>query len=304
MIKAFPKIFAIGSDYIRDLFTSEVEITEKVDGSQFVFGKVEGTLYMRSRGKQIFPEAPDKMFNEAVSYVCSIEGRIPDNTIYYCEYLKSPKHNVLRYARTPRNHLILFGVSDHTDRFISKHSHLIDLAEDLGIEAVPVLFHGKIDNVEQIRDLLDRVSVLGEVKIEGVVAKNYTIPFLLGGQPIPLMAGKYVSEGFKEVHREKWGSEFTTRGKWEVFLESFRTEARWHKAIQHLAEGGVLENSPRDIGHLIKEIHNDVEAEEKESIKNFLWNHFKGDIQRKAVAGFPEWYKQRLLERAVENSGS
>ena len=49
-ISAFPKIFAIGTDYIKDLFNGPVEITEKIDGSMFVFGKVDGELFMRSKG--------------------------------------------------------------------------------------------------------------------------------------------------------------------------------------------------------------------------------------------------------------
>lgn len=34
MIKAFPKIFSIGTDYIKDIFKEEVEITEKIDDSR------------------------------------------------------------------------------------------------------------------------------------------------------------------------------------------------------------------------------------------------------------------------------
>ncbi len=298
MIKAFPKVFTIGADYIRDLFTSDVEITEKIDGSQFCFGKIGGEVYMRSRGKQIFPEAPEKMFSEAVNFVVNQQYAIPDNTIYYCEYLKNPKHNVLEYKRVPRNHLILFGVSDHTDKFISEHHCLINCAEEIGIEVVPKIFFGVISDVNALQNLLNRKSILGGTDIEGIVVKNYNLPFLLGGQPIPIMAGKFVSDKFKETHREKWGQECTSRGKWQLFVESFRAEPRWQKAIQHLEEAGRLEHAPRDIGSLIKEIQRDIEEEEKENIKNHLWGEFKGEILRKSIAGFPEWYKQKLMERS------
>lgn len=299
MIKAFPKIFPIGTDYINNLFSSEVEITEKIDGSQFDFGKLEGQFYMRSKGKMIYPEAPEKMFIEAVNIVTSIQNSIPDNTVFYCEYLKTPKHNVLKYDRVPRNHLILFGVANGYEKFISKHSELVDYAEDINIEAIPMLFSGMITDIAILRSFLETKSILGGTTIEGIVAKNYSIPFLLGGQPIPIMAGKFVSEKFKEVNRSNWKGEFTSRGRWELFVESFRTEARWQKAIQHLSEIGKLENAPRDIGNLIKEIQSDIESEEKENIKNHLWNEFRGDILRKSIAGFPEWYKMKLLERAI-----
>jgi len=159
-----------------------------------------------------------------------------------------------------------------------------------------IIYKGKIGNLNELTDLLSRDSILGGAKVEGVVAKNYERSFLLGGQPIPIMAGKYVSESFKEVNRERWGAEEKTASRMEVFKESFRTEARWEKAAQHLEERGVLNHEPADIGKLIKEIQADIEAEEKENIKYFLWNEFKGEIMRKATWGAPEWYKKKLME--------
>ncbi len=83
-----------------------------------------------------------------------------------------------------------------------------------------------------------------------------------------------------------------------MFIESFRSEARWQKAVQHLKEKGELENSPRDIGKLMTEIKKDILEEEEENIKNTLLKIFKEDIMRKAVRGFPEWYKKQLLQKS------
>ena len=110
MIRSFSKIFAIGTDYIKDIFKDEVEITEKLDGSQFVFGRVDNELYLRSKGQQIFPESSDKMFRIATDYILSIEHKIADNMVYYCEYLAKPKHNTLAYERVPKNNLILLKI--------------------------------------------------------------------------------------------------------------------------------------------------------------------------------------------------
>jgi len=294
MIGAFPKIFAIGTDYIRDLFNEAVEVTEKVDGSQFVFGKVNGTLYIRSKGAELFTANPEKMFAEAISYVDSIQDRMPEGIIYYTEYLKKPRHNTLTYSRVPKNHLILFGVKDVTHKF---YTNIQEHADRLEIESIPVIKVGMISNHQEVFDLIDRESVLGGAKVEGVVVKNYYRQFLLGGQPMPLMVGKYVSEQFKEVHRDRWGKEETGSSRIDVFMKSFRTEARWEKAVQHLAEKGELVNEPKDIGVLFKEIHTDIQEEEKENIKNFLWQEYKDQIKRTACAGFPEWYKKRLVER-------
>ena len=69
---AFPKILHIGNKQISDLFDGVVEITEKVDGSQLGFGKVNGELFVRSKGKEQDLDNPDKMFEGAVEFVKTI----------------------------------------------------------------------------------------------------------------------------------------------------------------------------------------------------------------------------------------
>jgi len=296
MINAFPKIFAIGTVYIKDIFNEPVEITEKIDGSQFVFGKINNEIHMRSKGAIQYQDKHDKLFSCAVDYVLSIETILPEGVVFYCEYLKEPRHNILKYDRIPKNHLILFGISGFQGQF---RSDLVTCARILDIESVPVIQENvKIIKAEEIFELINRESVLGGCNVEGVVVKNYQRPFLLGGQPIPLMAGKYVSERFKETHKENWGKEFTTKGRWLTFVGSFNTEARWSKAVQRMAEISQLENSPRDIGKLIKSIQEDIEAEEKENIQKFLWNENKREIFSRAVKGFPEWYKEQLIKNS------
>ena len=88
-----------------------------------------------------------------------------------------------------------------------------------------------------------------------------------------------------------------------IFIESFRTEARWQKAVQHLREKEELENQPRDIGKLMKEINLDIIEEESENIKEQLYKLYIKDITRKATAGFAEWYKKQLLENAFVGKG-
>jgi hypothetical protein len=289
----FPKLWALGQKHIRDIFDSEVEITEKIDGSQFGFGKIQGELVVRSKNKYLQPDALEKMFIKGVEYVKTISELIPDNTMFYGEYLQKPKHNVLAYDKTPKNYISLFGmISEGT--FITDHDILKTYADKFDIDVVPLLFKGKCDK-DKVEELLNTKSYLGVVNVEGVVVKNYYKDYWLGGQYFPIMGGKYVSEKFKEVHSNNWKKEHTGKGKWETYCEQFKTPARWDKAVQHLREDGILEESPRDIGNLIKEIHRDIEEEEKENIKEVLWNLYGKDIKRVATNGFPEWYKKELM---------
>ena len=305
MISAFPKIFALGTTYIGNIFDDEVEITEKVDGSQFAFGVKDGILYTRSKGTQIHGIASitDKdLFYPAMKHVTDLymDNVIPEGYTMYCETLKSVKHNTLKYNRVPKNNLILFGISCKDGSFINDYEMLKQMSETLDIETVPLLYRGKVDDIEKLHELLNTESVFGGPNIEGFVVKNYNQKFLLGGQPMPLMSGKYVSEAFKEVHINSWKKENTGKGKWDLYKEGFRTEARWNKAIQHLKEKGELEDSPRDIGALIKEVHRDITEEEKDNIKEYLWKNFGSEVLRISTRGLPEYYKQTLMENSIK----
>jgi len=306
-IKAFPKIWGVGANKIvQDIFSGPVEITEKIDGSQFAFGKIDGELKMRSKGRVIEIGCADKMFQKAEDHVLSIEDTLPDNTVFYCEYLNKPKHNVLSYANAPTNNLVLFGVYHLKDfRFLNTGAAREIWADMLGIDAVPVLANNiVISNPEELLSYLKTESYLGKEKIEGVVVKNYEKEMFFNEQLYPIQAVKYVSEAFKERHSNNWSKENTGKGKWDSYKGSFCTEARWHKAIQHLRDNGELTDSPKDIGPLMKEIHNDITEEEKENIQAFLWKEFKGDLLRTATRGMPEWYKEYLLKESFSNGSA
>jgi hypothetical protein len=293
MIKAYPKIFTIGQKYIQDIFDNPVIIEEKIDGSQMSFGKINGEFYCRSKGKIQIPEVADKLFKPAIEYCQSIFEELPDDIVFYGETLSKPKHNTLAYDRTPKNFIILFGACDIHGNFIKDYRKYCEL---LDLESVPIIFEGKINNADELKSLLDKVSVLGGQKIEGVVVKDYSREVMVGGKIVPLMAGKFVSEAFKEVHNKNWKRDNTNKGKWEIFKEKYRSEARWNKAIQHLREEGQLKRSPKDIGKIMAEVNRDITEECREEIKAFLWKEFGKEILRHATKGIPEWYKDKLLK--------
>jgi len=298
-ICGYPKIFALGHRNVVNIFEDEVEITEKVDGSQFVFGKdMNGKLHIRSKGALIDIENPPQMFQLGVDYVLSIEHKLPADRSYYCEYLNKPKHNTLVYDRVPTNNLVLFGISDFCrTQMCTLHAQLEVEAIALRIDAIPLIYSGKLDSAADVLGMMKRKSYLGgKYDVEGIVVKNYHKSIELNGQIYPVITGKYVSEAFKEVHNKTWKAENTARGGWDATVKGYRTEARWMKSIQHLKEDGTLDGSPKDIGPLIKAIHNDIREEEKEILKDILWKQFSPDLFKVATLGFPEWYKKKLLE--------
>lgn len=292
---SYPSIFALGHKAIENLFLNPVIVEEKVDGSQFSFGRFGGELKIRSKGKEMFPDSPEKMFTEAVRGVSSLD--LHDGWTYRGEYLQKPKHNCIAYSRVPQKHVILFDINTEHERYLSPEEKAEE-ATRIGMEVVPVMFIGMVDTPSMVQGFLEKDSALGGSKIEGVVIKNYS----QFGADKKVLMGKYVSEAFKEVHKKEWKENNPQQGDIVLrLITMLKTDARWSKAVQHLAERGELENTPRDIGKLFIEIKEDIRKECRDEIKDTLYKWAIDAILRGACGGFPEWYKNRLLKNQFEN---
>ena len=296
MIHSYPSVYAIGHKAIEDIFKGEVVLEEKIDGSQFSFGLINGELECRSKGKQLIVDAPEKMFGRAVEAIRGISSLLHPEWIYRGEYLEKPKHNTLAYDRTPELHVIGFDICPGLEEYLSPEEKRAEFRR-IGLETVPLLYLGVVDNLEMFNGFLEKTSILGRSKIEGVVVKNYA----LFTREKKVAMGKYVSEAFKETHTGEWRKNNPT-GKdiAQILIDRYKTTARWNKAAQHMAERGELANSPRDIGALMKETALDVRKECEDEIKQFLFDHFWKCIQRGITAGLPEWYKQELAKSAFD----
>lgn len=294
-IHSYPSIYNLGHPAVAAIFSSPVVVQEKVDGSQFSFCKNawEDTLHFRSKRADVHPEDPG-MFKLACTQVKARADLIPPGVIFRGEYLQKPKHNTLSYDNVPDGNIVLFDIETSPSNFLGPEGIAL-WAEKLGFSAMPLLYYGLVEDLDHFTRLLDRGSFLGGTKVEGVVAKNYS---LFGPDKKALMA-KHVSEKFKEIHQNSW--KIRHPGKKDIveeIKESLRTEARWEKAIQHLKEDGrePLTHSPKDIGRILGEIKADLNKEAKEIVAAALFKHFWPEIQRGAAKGFPEWYKEKLLE--------
>jgi hypothetical protein len=297
MIPSYSEIFNLGHKAILSILENEVLVEEKLDGSQLSFAKINGRLEMRSKGAEIYVDNPDKMFALGVSYIKSIEDALEEGWIYRGEYLQRAKHNALSYDRTPYHNIIIFDI-ETPDRWLSYYDKR-DCAASLELETVPLLWQGYVKSMDQIKSFLDRTSVLGGQKIEGVVLKpiNYNVY----GENRKLLMAKYVSEAFKEVHAESWKT--SNPGQGDVLAKlvgMLKTEARWNKAIIHLEEQGKLERDPRDIGNLMKEVQEDIKKECLDIIGEELMKWALPKVLRRVTAGLPEWYKQKLVKENFE----
>lgn len=286
---SYPKLFAIGHRAVAEIFTEDVIVEEKIDGSQFSFGRFDGRLRLRSRGKQFDLDNCEKMFKLGAEAVSKLD--LKDGYTYRGEYLAKPKHNTLCYDRTPDNYVIIFDINDDNESYLSYEDKRIE-AQRLSLEVVPILFQGKIESADQVKELMASTSCLGGVTPEGIVIKNYK-RFGVDGKA--LMA-KYVTEAFKEVHRSDWDARHPSNGDiLEAIGQTYLATARWDKAVQRLRDNGDLRGEPADIGPLMKEVPEDILSECEAEIKDKLFAWAWPQIKRMTVRGLPEWYKDRLL---------
>ncbi len=299
---SYPKVYGLGHRALTGLFDGPTIVQEKVDGSQFSFGWIDGELKIRSKGQDIFPGAVPAMFQGAVDTVISLQERdlLHDGWTYRGEVLSKPRHNVLAYDRVPAGNVILFDINDAEESYLG-HATVTAEAVLLGLESVPTFAQFAPGQVPPTRadfdGWMERVSVLGGNKIEGVVIKNYT----QWGPDKKVIMGKFVSEAFKEVQ----GGGFrkanpTTNDQVQALIARYRTPARWNKAVQHLSERDALDGSPKDIGPLLKELHDDLQAECADEIKELLFKHFWPKVARGIQSGFPEFYKLSLVDKQFE----
>lgn len=299
MISSYGSIYTLGHYAVADILTGDVEITEKVDGSQISFGIIDGELKARSKGQELYFGAGNSMFNLALEQIKALESALVAGWIYRGEYLMKPKHNTLAYERVPTNNIIIYDIergagTENYLRFRERYEE----TQRIGLEMCPVFWNGSGVDLERIKNFLNQDSVLGGVKVEGVVVKNYS----MFTEDKKIAKAKFVSSEFQEKHQKEW--KVGNPGRQDIIdqlISELKTEARWAKSVQHLKEDGKLEGSPRDIGMLIKEAQRDILEEEADYIKEALFKHFSGQIVRGATAGLPQWYKEKIAEGYFRN---
>lgn len=305
MLKSYVKILALAGRYLDVVIDGSpvIEITEKIDGSQFVFGKdEEGKLHFRSKGAVINSDAPPALFAPAVAHVLSIQHLISNDTAFYAETLQKPRHNSLQYDRIPRNHIALYGMTDFNRTMAFPHwNTLMHHADVFEVETVPILYKGPIESASHIKSFLEGDSALGGGLREGVVLKRYDYPTEYNGQVYPFAAFKWVSEKFKEVHASNPDWKRAKDSKGELY-EEYRTKQRWMKAVQFLRDNDELVGQPKDIGKLIPQILKDVEEEEAANFKERLYNIYRKEWLGHCIKGFPEWYKEYLIEEGLNEA--
>jgi len=277
MLPGYRKIRNLGHKDTRGIFDGPVVVQEKVDGSQISFGIIDGDLFVRSKGTHRDLDGDAGTFQKAVDEIKKREHLLQSGFVYRGEYLRKPKHNHLAYDHTPKGHIALWEVErpDGAGRIFS--SLLEQEAAALDLDVTRILHDGSVENEDQIKEIMDQESFLGGCKMEGVVIKTRSGLY-----------AKVVCKDFREKQKQKKSKKNDPIAE---IADTYRTEARWRKAIQHLRDEGKLTDSPRDIGPLIKEIQADIMEEHGDEIKQAIFEEHRKALYNGFIKGFPQWYQ-------------
>lgn len=297
MIRSYSKPLAPTHAWVRDAMSSgTIYVSEKIDGSQFSMALIEGVLCCRSRGQQIDIANPG-MFAPAVRTAWRLGDALVEGWTYRCEFLAKTKHNTLHYDRVPRGHLVLYDIDRGECDYVP--GPLAGFGDEFEIDAVEVIETAAADLVAVVAHQMALPSLLGG-KREGVVAKRYDVLTPDG----KVAMAKYVSGEFVEIHQKRWRAEEARPAKRDVvdeIGEAIRTEARWHKVVQHMREAGALMDAPQDIGPLLRELAADVEGDAAD-IGEMLWARYRKELLKHAGRGFADWYRAQLNRAARTTS--
>ena len=201
MLRSYSSPYALGHKATECLWDGIVWAEEKIDGSQFSFGRIGDEWHCRSRKQDLSHTVDDPaaagMFKLAIETIVRLD--LHDGWVYRGEFLAKPKHNTLAYARVPKGNIILFDVDQSDQDYLDPYTAAGE-AERLGLEFVPILGeYGGTTAVEDLKQLLVVPSVLGRTDVEGIVLKNYGV--FDQSQKKVLMA-KLVSADFQEAHQK------------------------------------------------------------------------------------------------------
>lgn len=285
-----PKIYHYGDSHTYGIYSEGfIEIQEKIDGSQISW-KIDQDyrIRIRSKGKEINKDDPRDGWGPAVAFLRSRIDTMIVGVQYFGEYLSKPKHNCLKYDRVPRNHIVLFGVKEKGGGWFN-HEQLSNEGEIMDLEVAPLLgeFTGAISDA-QVQSFIGTPSFLGGCNKEGVVIKNLSKGIF----------AKLVDPKFKEIIKSsrKVKQRHTPEDVLLELTKMLTTEARWNKAYQYLRDNGEITHTTKDIGPIVKRIHEDLLYEEQEFIKNYLFNVFGKNIFKNSVKNVHQWYKDKLIE--------
>lgn len=160
-----------GSDFINDLLSDYVIVTEKLSGSSFAFEKHGDDLkFFKGNGHKpislvdrtimMYYEPPIRHITQAMESACTA---VPDNWRFCFQYFVHNEPGVIKYTMLPKNNLVLThihvkGENGKTAKIIDDPRVIADWANELNVTPLKPFFVGHLDD-EQREKIKEFITV-------------------------------------------------------------------------------------------------------------------------------------------------
>lgn len=251
-----------------------IYIEEKLDGSNALFNIDEqGVLRVYGRNYELNDTV--RALNGCYAWVTRDIGKdriqrvIGTKYTVYFEWLAKKKH--MEYPDSAYKKGYIFSVKDNDSKEYLSQDKVYEIAKELGIDTVPLLYEGQFISWEHA------MKFIGQSKVgqsgEGIVIKaqgnKRGIQSAAGQRMI-----KLVAEEFKESIKCKGGTDFDKldeRQKKIELTKSVVTNARIEKAVYRIAEKNNINKLDKDSLTAVKkpiigEVYRDCIKEEGELV--------------------------------------
>jgi len=154
-----------GVEFLNDLFSKEVTVSEKLNGMSFSFERnpFDGTIYFYKRDQNNPISKIDRVlmnyYDEPISYIKNLPenilNEIPSGWRFGMEFFINSSPVVLSYQRMPKNslvltHIIVKNQFGDVERTIVNREELDYWADLIGVEKSPIIFQGKLSDEQKV----------------------------------------------------------------------------------------------------------------------------------------------------------
>jgi hypothetical protein len=147
-----------GLQFVHKLFDNFVIISEKLNATRFCFEKDEnGDLHFFKKDGKItsIDRTLTKLYEQPIEYIESLPkeilNQLPSGYRFGFRFFHNSSPIKITYDRSPLNGLILTDIKNSKGRIVDDISILNPLSDLLGVEKPPIIWYGKLDDVQKTR---------------------------------------------------------------------------------------------------------------------------------------------------------
>ena len=154
-------------EFIVELFSSYVVVTEKIDAARITFQVKDGMLSIWRKDERypisIIDRTLMQYYEKAIDHITSVidHAVLPENHKFGCYYFSSLTPNKTQYKRMPKNNIVLTDVriiDENGEKIKDNGETLRKWATELRVEPAPIIFEGYLTD-KQKEKILDYIKL-------------------------------------------------------------------------------------------------------------------------------------------------